>query len=322
MKDSCGRNIDYLRISVTDRCNLRCRYCMPEGISLVPMAEILSYEELLRVAGVCAAEGICHLRVTGGEPLVRKGLPDFIGRLREIPGVETVGMTTNGVLLKDDLPALLEAGITGVNISLDTTDREEYRRITGSDALQNVLAGIDAALEAGLPVKINAVSYQRERDWILPLAAMAKEKPVDVRFIELMPLGAAAGYEPISGEAVRQVLEKAYGPLLPVTERRGNGPATYWRPAGFRGALGFISALHEPFCGTCNRVRLTSRGIFKACLCYEDGADLRAILRDPEKTDEDLRHAVRDVINCKPAGHVFDRPEEITEKDGMSCIGG
>lgn len=358
MLDHNGREIDYLRISVTDRCNLRCRYCMPDGIKSLPMPEILTYEEICRVAETAAELGIRHIKLTGGEPLVRRGLISLIKKLREIPGIEAVTMTTNGILLEKDLPALIDAGLDAVNISLDTMDREKYREITGTDGLETVLSAISAACRAGrtgisgfvdlagcpadsppgssagsagaalgrgLRVKINAVSLDLGDDNLRALIDFAKDMPVDVRFIEMMPIGFGKDFPSLSHTVLEEKLRTMYPGMHRDRRHHGFGPAVYYTIPGYRGSVGLISAIHGKFCGTCNRVRLTSQGYLKTCLCYNDGTDLRAILRSglPEK---EMRAALfasmREAILHKPDAHCFDKPAEITENAGMNAIGG
>lgn len=323
LKDSFGRVIDYMRISVTDRCNLRCRYCMPDGLERKPMAEILRYEEIAFVCAQAAALGIDQFRITGGEPLVRKDCPALVAMLKKTPGVRQVCLTTNGVLLADHLDALLDAGLDAVNISLDATDREQYRRITGMDEAERVLASI--CLAAGkLPVKINCVVQEGiNEDAPVLLARLAKDMPVDVRFIELMPIGAADSLRMVPNAEVLRRLEEAYGRTVPDPERRGNGPAVYRRMDGFAGRIGFISAVDEKFCDTCNRLRLTSTGELKPCLCYSDAVPLRDILRDQEAGKEErIREKIREAVRIKPRAHCFENRDGITEKREMNQIGG
>ena len=323
LKDSYGRTINYLRISVTDRCNLRCRYCMPDGIEQVPMEELLTYEEIAFVCAQAAGLGIDRLRITGGEPLVRKDCGKLAAMLKQIPGVKQVMLTTNGVLLAEHLDELLAAGIDGINISLDTTDREQYKAITGRDELERVLRSVRMA--AGkLPVKINCV-VQRGLNEDAPeqLALLARDAPVDVRFIELMPIGAARAPETVANASVLQRIEQRYGRTAEDPEKRGNGPAVYRRPEGFEGSIGFISAVHGKFCGSCNRLRLTSIGELKPCLCYGDVIPLREILRDgaPRK-EERIREKIREAAESKPEAHCFERRRDITENRKMAQIGG
>lgn len=321
MKDQYGRNIDYLRLSITDRCNLRCRYCMPEGCRWLPMEEILTMEELVAVTTVAAELGIRRVKVTGGEPLVRKGCPDLVAVLKAVPGIEQVTLTTNGVALAQHATALRKAGLDAVNVSLDTLDRATFRQIAGSDALGHVLKGLDAALEQELPVKVNAVLQKgvNEKHWP-GLLELARGRNLDVRFIEMMPIGYGRGFQSISNDLLREQIEVTYGPLKPDNTVHGNGPAVYWRLPGFFGSVGFISAIHGKFCQSCNRVRLTSTGFLKGCLCYETGEDLRAPLRKGDL--EEVRRRFRHLVFHKPQAHCFEELSQVTERREMSKIGG
>ena len=323
MLDRYGRVINYLRISVTDRCNLRCCYCMPEGVQDVGMKNILTFEEIWEIVRTGVSLGITHIRITGGEPLVRKGCVDLIRGIREIPGVETITMTTNGVLLGNYGKQLKEAGVDGVNISLDTLDPEEFYKITGKRELQEVLAGIRAVKTAGLPVKLNAVN-RKELDPI-PLVRYAQEENLPLRFIEMMPVGYGKKYVGRSNEELRETLEAVCGKTECMTNREelsrmGSGPAVYYQFSDLKVPVGFISAIHGKFCDTCNRVRLTAEGYLKLCLCYDKGEDLRRVLREGEK--ENLRTIMEQTIFRKPAAHCFEHPAEMTETHEMVKIGG
>ena len=323
MLDRYGRVINYLRISVTDRCNLRCCYCMPEGVQDVGMKNILTFEEIWEIVRTGVSLGITHIRITGGEPLVRKGCVDLIRGIREIPGVETITMTTNGVLLGNYGKQLKEAGVDGVNISLDTLDPEEFYKITGKRELQEVLAGIRAAKTAGLPVKLNAVN-RKELDPI-PLVRYAQEENLPLRFIEIMPVGYGKKYVGRSNEELRETLEAVCGKAECMTNREelsrmGSGPAVYYQFSDLKVPVGFISAIHGKFCDTCNRVRLTAEGYLKLCLCYDEGEDLRRVFREGEK--ENLRTIMEQTIFRKPAAHCFEHPAEMTETHEMVKIGG
>lgn len=323
MLDRYGRVINYLRISVTDRCNLRCCYCMPEGVQDVGMKNILTFEEIWEIVRTGVSLGITHIRITGGEPLVRKGCVDLIRGIREIPRVETITMTTNGVLLGNYGKQLKEAGVDGVNISLDTLDPEEFYKITGKRELQEVLAGIRAAKAAGLPVKLNAVN-RKELDPI-PLVRYAQEENLPLRFIEMMPVGYGKKYVGRSNEELREILEAVCGKAECMTNREelsrmGSGPAVYYQFSDLKVPVGFISAIHGKFCDTCNRVRLTAEGYLKLCLCYDEGEDLRRVLREGEK--ENLRTIMEQTIFRKPAAHCFEHPAEMTETHEMVKIGG
>ena len=323
MLDRYGRVINYLRISVTDRCNLRCCYCMPEGVQDVGMKNILTFEEIWEIVRTGVSLGITHIRITGGEPLMRKGCGDLIRGIREIPGVETITMTTNGVLLGNYGKQLKEAGVDGVNISLDTLDPEEFYKITGKRELQEVLAGIRAVKTAGLPVKLNAVN-RKELDPI-PLVRYAQEENLPIRFIEMMPVGYGKKYVGRSNEELRETLEAVCGKAECMTNREelsrmGSGPAVYYQFSDLKVPVGFISAIHGKFCDTCNRVRLTAEGYLKLCLCYDEGEDLRRVLREGEK--ENLRTIMEQTIFRKPAAHCFEHPAEMTETHEMVKIGG
>lgn len=323
MLDRYGRVINYLRISVTDRCNLRCCYCMPEGVQDVGLKNILTFEEIWEIVRTGVSLGITHIRITGGEPLVRKGCVDLIRGIREIPGVETITMTTNGVLLGNYGKQLKEAGVDGVNISLDTLDPEEFYKITGKRELQEVLAGIRAAKTAGLPVKLNAVN-RKELDPI-PLVRYAQEENLPLRFIEMMPVGYGKKYVGRSNEELRETLEAVCGKAECMTNREelsrmGSGPAVYYQFSDLKVPVGFISAIHGKFCDTCNRVRLTAEGYLKLCLCYDEGENLRRVLREGEK--ENLRTIMEQTIFRKPAAHCFEHPAEMTETHEMVKIGG
>ena len=296
---------------------------MPEGVQDVGMKNILTFEEIREIVRTGVSLGITHIRITGGEPLVRNGCVDLIRGIREIPGVETITMTTNGVLLGNYGKQLKEAGVDGVNISLDTLDPEEFYKITGKRELQEVLAGIRAAKTAGLPVKLNAVN-RKELDPI-PLVRYAQEENLPLRFIEMMPVGYGKKYVGRSNEELRETLEAVCGKTECMTNREelsrmGSGPAVYYQFSDLKVPVGFISAIHGKFCDTCNRVRLTAEGYLKLCLCYDKGEDLRRVLREGEK--ENLRTIMEQTIFRKPAAHCFEHPAEMTETHEMVKIGG
>ena len=320
MQDLMGRSIDYLRVSVTDRCNLRCVYCMPpEGIPLLPRQDLLSFEEIERVC-ICAAKlGITKLKLTGGEPLTRQGLPDLARRLRAIPGIQQITITTNGVLLKEYAQDLAHAGIEIVNISLDSFNPSQFFKITCRDCFPQVLNGISAALSAGLQVRINCVpSYASDREDLLSIAKLAKDSPIDVRFIEEMPIGQGHMGTGLSSQALRSLLVSRYGPLKP-TGKKGNGRAVYETLEGFTGRIGFISAVTEKFCHCCNRIRLTSSGFLKLCLDSDQGLDLRQLLRDGIGNEE-LVSLMKEAITHKPEGHQFGAHHPLP--GSMAQIGG
>lgn len=321
MTDQYGRSIDYLRISITDRCNLRCRYCMPNGCEWLPRTEILTMGEFETITRLAAELGIRKVKITGGEPLVRRCCVELVGVLKAIPGIEQVTMTTNGVLLAENIRQLKENGLDAVNISLDTLNREKYTEITGKDALEDTIQGIHAAMDAGLRVKLNAVLQKGVNDSEWPeLVELARNNPLDVRFIEMMPIGHGRQYRSISNAQLLEKLEERYGALTPDSAIHGNGPAVYYKIPGFTGSIGLISAIHGKFCHQCNRIRLTSTGYLKSCLCYESGADLREPLRRGDL--EGVRERLHDAIFQKPQSHCFEELARITEQHEMSKIGG
>lgn len=322
MKDRFGRNIDYIRFSITDRCNLRCRYCMPEGVKLEQHENMLTYEEFLRIADAAVQLGITRFKITGGEPLVRQECADFIARLKAMPGVEQVTLTTNGVLLAPLASRLAALRLDGVNISLDANDPEDFTAITGFDAYVQVMQGLEASLAAGLKTKLNCVLLPGCEHRLLPLAQFAQNRPVDVRFIEVMPIGQGAHSLGPDRDAVLRVLKERWPDLHPVEEIRSNGPAHYYAAAGLTGRIGLIDAVSHKFCEHCNRVRLTSTGLLKPCLCYGEGIDLRTLLRSDENNQEDLVDVLRQAIWNKPRTHCFDDVAAITEQKTMSEIGG
>lgn len=325
MKDTFGREIDYLRISVTDRCNLRCRYCMPEeGVESISHDRILRFSEILSVVEEAAALGITKLKITGGEPLVRKGIPSLLRDCRKVPGIRQLTMTTNGVLLREMYNELAEAGLDALTVSLDTMNREEYFRLTRRDELPEVLAGLDLAWKRGrIPLKINCVSYKRSTpEELVNIALLARDHPVHVRFIEMMPIGLGRQFEYLSEEQLKEILEPEIGALTPYRGRLGNGPAVYYTAEGFAGKIGFISAMSHRFCGSCNRLRLTSSGYLKSCLQYDTGVDLRLALASGSR--EKLRDALIEGIRIKPQHHSFGENGKILREEqlGMSQIGG
>lgn len=321
MQDKHGRDINYMRISITDRCNLRCRYCMPEGVEWIPMEQILTYEDILFLCRQAAALGISRYKVTGGEPLVRRGCADFIARMKGIPGVEQVTMTTNGVALKAHLPELKEAGLDAVNISLDTLNREMYQQITGADRLMQVTEAIDASLEQGFSVKINVVLQKgiNDGEW-LSLAQLAKDRPLSVRFIELMPIGHGSESAMVPNDWLLGQLKGRYPGICRNESVQGNGPAVYYLLPGFLGSVGFISALHGKFCDSCNRIRLTSTGMLKPCLCYADSISVREAVK--ERDAELAQKLLAQAIAKKPQMHCFEQAEQVTERHKMTQIGG
>ena len=324
MIDGYGRTIDYIRISVTDRCNLRCTYCMPEkGTLSVPHEEILSYEEIINLAGIFASLGIHKIRLTGGEPLVRKNLSFLVSKLKQVSGIHQVTLTTNGIFLYDQMDELVSAGIDGINISLDTLNPQLFEKITRRNGLEDVLQGFYKALEyPQIPLKINCVPMGIEDQNITDMAMLAKAYPVHVRFIEMMPIGLGKQFVGQSEEAVLRELKLRFGEYQNSEKVPGNGPGHYYQFEGFCGKIGFISAVSHKFCDSCNRIRLTSGGFLKPCLQYETGTDLKKLLRQNE-SEECIRAAIEDTIRKKPHGHQFGKMQDgNTENRMMWQIGG
>ncbi len=335
MQDKFGRNINYLRISVTDRCNLRCIYCMPEeGVPFKSHELILSVEEIARIVRVAAANGVRSVRLTGGEPLVRRGIVGLVDEIAHTPGIEDVSLTTNGILLPMYAEGLKKAGLTRVNISLDTLDPVQFKRITRLGELDGVLAALDAAIEYDFsPVKVNAVAVRSLNQDFLEFARLSVERPLHVRFIEYMPVGESSGgtgdgwtaADTIpTAELISIINEGAeacgLGALQPISKADspgGAGPANYYKFAGAAGTVGFISAMSDHFCAQCNRLRLTADGKLRPCLFSDREVDVMRALRQ-RGSDEAIAHALFESIGIKPDEH---HHQEGTERR-MSQIGG
>jgi len=327
--DAYNRPISYLRISVTDRCNLRCVYCMPpEGVPWRPHGEILRYEEIEIIVRAAAELGISKVRLTGGEPLVRPGVVDLVRLLSRIPGIDDLAMTTNGVLLARYATSLAEAGLRRVNISLDTLRPERFARITRGGRLEDVLAGIEAARQAGLePIKVNTVVIRgMNDDEVVDLARKTMEAGWNVRFIELMPVGngvlADGGWQErvVTAQQIYQKIEAALGVLEPAKVSAGGGPARYYRLPGARGTLGFITPISEHFCYRCNRLRLTADGHLRPCLLSDQELDLRTPLRQGAEVAQ-IKALLLKGIESKPRQHHLDECRSA-ENRAMSEIGG
>jgi cyclic pyranopterin phosphate synthase len=325
--DGFGRTHRSLRLSVTDRCNLRCRYCMPaEGMEWLPREDLLSYEELERVVRLLAGLGVSDLRVTGGEPLVRAQLPHLIARLVAVPGIREVSLTTNGVLLARAIDDLVAAGLGRVNVSIDSLDPDRFERITRRRDLDRVLAGLEACERHPRlrPIKVNAVALRgvSEPD-VLPLAELARRRPYVVRFIEVMPLDAPRTWTRdavLSGEELRAMIGARW-PLEPLDPERPSATATRWGFADGAGEVQFVSSVTEPFCATCDRLRLTADGQLRTCLFAETETDLRGPLR-AGASDARLEAIVRDAVLAKGPGHNMADPEWTYRGRPMSLIGG
>jgi cyclic pyranopterin phosphate synthase len=330
MIDGYNRNINYLRISITDRCNLRCSYCMPkEGVSALGHEDVLRYEEILRIVKVAVSLGIAKVRITGGEPLVRRGVVDFIAGLAEISGLTDISLTTNGILLAPFAVPLLAAGIKRINISLDSLNEAKYARITRGGELNAVLRGIEAVHQAGFyPVKINTVVIKGVNDdEIIDFARLTLHKPYQIRFIELMPMGQAGlGCEDqyLSNDVILERIKKIYR-LESCGDGKNNtdGPARMYRIEGGLGEIGFISPISHHFCESCNRLRLTADGHLRACLLQDNDVALRDALRDGCR-DEELQRLMTGVIAAKPGRHELSGDENHVKKCAkeMSAIGG
>ena len=322
--DTYGRRINYLRLSVTDRCNMRCCYCMPaEGVAKLEHSQMLNYEDLLRVASACVALGIEKIRVTGGEPLVRKGLVQFLGRLSGMPGLKELVLTTNGLQLEELAVPLKEAGVARLNISLDSLKPGTFARITRGADLTRVLAGIAAAERAGFgPLKINMVVMRGVNDdEILDFAALSINKPYTVRFIEYMPTLRDEGWnaQSMPGSEILAKIGERY-PLLPLVSSEMAGPARNFKIEGAAGALGIITPVSGHFCESCNRIRVTAAGMVRGCLFSEQGVDLKPLLRnsDPELLEQTLSS----IVTQKPGRHHLAQEGVEQACVNMSRIGG
>lgn len=325
LKDRYGRIHNQLRVSVTDRCNLRCIYCMnPEGLPLLPREQILSYEEILAVVRVAAELGINRLRFTGGEPLVRKGLDWLIGEIRCIPGIDDLSLTTNGLLLAEQAPSLRRAGLDRVNISLDSLDPATYASITRGGDLARVLAGLEAALDAGLhPVKVNAVLMRGINDREVPdFLRLANRLPIQVRFIEYMPIGAPGETQNeyyLSADYILEAAASLEMDLVPVGSPAGAGPAVAYGVRGGEGQIGLIRPISHGFCAGCNRLRLTADGFLKPCLYWQDELPVRPVLDKPDV----LRRLFQRAVRIKHKEHALGRPDlALARMRCMSRIGG
>ena len=322
--DGHGRRIGDLRVSVTARCNFRCQYCMPaEGLPWLERDDVLHFEEIERLVGLLAAMGVSDVRLTGGEPLVRRDFPRLVGMLA--PLVEDLSITTNGYLLERDAEALVRAGATRFNVSIDSLQRDRFFEMTRRDALPRVLRGLEvlAAFPDAHPIKVNAVAMRGfTEDEVLPFAHFAREHPYEVRFIEFMPLDADHAWTPdsvLSGEEIRAIIEQQWA-LEPV-EREPHATARVYRFADGRGSIGFINPVSEPFCGDCNRIRLTADGRLRTCLFSINETDLRTPLREGAD-DAEIERIVRDAVWRKELKHHVNEPGFVQPARTMSAIGG
>jgi len=325
--DGFDRLHDNLRISVTDRCNIRCFYCMPEdGVKFMPREEILSFEEIARFARVAVSLGVRKLRITGGEPLVRKNLPVLIEKLVAIPGVEDIALTTNAVLLEEQAEDLYRAGLRRLNVHLDTLDRARFEHITRRDDLPKVLAGLDKAQSLGFgPIKINAVAVKNlvEPD-IVPLAQFGRARGIEIRYIEFMPLDAQGIWDKakvLLQDDMLRLLTTGIGPLEEIPDRDPRAPASEFRFTDGIGRVGFISSVSHPFCLNCNRIRLTSDGKLRYCLFAIEETDVKGLLRG-EASDDQIRATIRQTVAQKWLGHEINSQKFVAPPRPMYSIGG
>ncbi|HYC71764.1 MAG TPA: GTP 3',8-cyclase MoaA [Opitutaceae bacterium] len=323
--DQYGRDIDYLRISLTDACNLRCVYCMPEHMSFRPRHQLLSDDELRRLITLFGALGFRKIRFTGGEPTLRPGLVGLVQHAAAAPGIESVGLTTNGVLLDQLAQPLRDAGLRSVNISIDSLDEARFRQVTRWGSLRDVLAGVEAARRAGLRIKLNAVVCRGVNDGedVIALARLTLAESWQVRFIEQMPFGDRADFQTqsrVTEDELLGLLGRAFGPLELLGEGRLDGEARLYRLPGGRGSVGFISPVSKPFCADCNRLRLTADGRLRLCLLRDNEVNLLALLRGGA-SDEALRECILGAVHEKPWGHGLAQ-HVVPASRGMSEIGG
>lgn len=324
--DRFGRQITYLRISVTDRCDFRCVYCMSEKMTFLPRAQVLSLEEIHSIAQAFTELGVSKIRFTGGEPLVRRDVVKLFKGVGALPGLKDFCLTTNGSQLPRYAHALKEAGLTRINISLDSLQEERFKALTRTGDLSQVIAGIDAACDAGFKgIKLNAVVLKgRNDDEVVNLVRFAREKQIDLSFIEEMPLGVIAEHDRaetyFSSDQVKALINERF-PLVPTTESSG-GPAKYWRMADSNSRIGFISPHSHNFCGDCNRVRVTAEGLLLLCLGNEHSVDLKAIIRRYPGDLERLKEVIRKAIENKPEEHRFTADGDVQIVRFMNMTGG
>jgi cyclic pyranopterin phosphate synthase len=324
--DSFGRVHDNLRISVTDRCNIRCFYCMPEsGVEFVRRSEILDFEEIERFVRIAVTLGVSKLRVTGGEPLVRRDLPVLIRRLADIPGIRDLALTTNGVLLPELAGPLYDAGLRRINVHIDTLDRERFRQITRRDDLDRVLAGIETARHLGYRIKLNAVAVKNlvEPD-VVPLARFARENGYEVRYIEFMPLDAQNLWDRgkvLLADQIIETLSREIAPLVPVPDPDPRAPATEYNFADGIGQVGFIASVSRPFCLNCNRIRLTADGKLRYCLFAIQEDDVKGLMRSGA-TDGEIADLIRRNVGGKWIGHEINSGKFVPPPRPMHSIGG
>ena len=326
LRDDYDRKINYLRISITDRCNLRCRYCMPEeGVDLIKHGDLLTYEEILEVVSVFTRNGISKIRLTGGEPLVRKGVVDLVKGIGDIKGVTDLSLTTNGVVLREYAEDLVKAGLHRINISLDTLRPERFAYITRRDKFKEVWEGIEAALRHGLsPVKINVVAIQGfNDDEVQEFARLSLSYPLHIRFIEFMPVGEGNDWHGEVGISSAQIMEeiREIGELIPVGSQANDGPAQRYYVKGGKGEIGFISPISSHFCAQCNRLRLTPDGGIRTCLFSDEEIDLKGVVRG-SGSETEVEEALHQALQAKPEGHHIGDVRFKKCQRGMHAIGG
>jgi cyclic pyranopterin phosphate synthase len=323
--DTFGRAHNNLRISVTDRCNLRCVYCMPEEVVFMDRSELLTFEEITQFVRVAAPLGIDKLRLTGGEPLMRRDLPRLVRMLASVPGIKDVGLTTNGLLLAEQARALVDAGLRRINVSLDTLDPGRFRQLARRDGLERVLEGVAAAQAAGLaPVKVNAVIIRGVNDMdVAPLARHAREHGWEMRFIEYMPIGADAWErgKVFFAHEILETIEREVAPLAPADDYDPRAPAMDFRYADGRGRIGLIASVSRPFCRSCNRLRLTCDGKLRNCLFALDEVDVKGLLRGGGD-DGRLAEVIRENVRAKWEGHEINTARFVKPQRTMHAIGG
>jgi cyclic pyranopterin phosphate synthase len=324
--DSFGRVHNNLRISVTDRCNIRCVYCMPEAVTFLPRQSLLSFEEIERFVRIATTLGIDKIRLTGGEPLVRRGLPELVRKLVSIPGIRDVGMTTNGILLAPQAEALWSAGLRRINVSLDTMNPQRFEELTRRTGFEQVIEGILAAKAAGFdPVKINAVALRGiTEDEVVPLAQFARSHRLELRFIEYMPLDAGDRWERgkvLFAAEILEILAAGIGPLAPAPDQDSRAPAADYDFLDGGGRIGLIASVSRPFCLSCNRLRLTAEGKLRNCLFALEETDIRAQLRGGAP-DQEIAAAVRSSVTAKWEGHEINTARFIKPERLMYSIGG
>lgn len=326
--DSYGRRIKSMRISVTDKCNFRCTYCMPaEGLPWLKKAEVLSYEEIMRISRVAVEIGIEQIRLTGGEPLVRRELPELVRQLRQLDGLRSLSLTTNGILLKQQAAALAEAGLTRINVSLDSLMREKFAQVVRRDQMAGVLAGLEEIKKYPTvhPVKINAVAMKNfSEEEVLPFVQFARDNAFVMRWIEFMPLDADQAWRKediLTGGEIQAIIEAQYGPLVRITTGDASETARRYTFSDGIGEVGFINPVSEPFCATCDRIRLTADGQLRTCLFATEETDLRAVLRS-DASDEDLAKTIRQAVWHKELKHYIGDKRFKRANRSMSMIGG